>query len=255
MIVSHRHRYLFVEVPRTGCTAVARELREHYDGEPVLYKHAHLAELPEALASRVRGYIVGAGVRNPLDRTVSTYEKLRSDHKRNYTTPAKRVETGGWVATRDVDQYEFVQQPGVGFPEFFIRYHRAVARDLWAVECAAADVVLRFEALDAGFAQFLRCAGLPQHRPLPHVNPTVRQSADFRDYYTHEIRQRAVDVFGPLMQQYGYRWPGEWEVRGPLFLARLRFASGRWAALHAGTPAVCAVQQALGAVRRIRAPR
>lgn len=252
MIVSHTHRYLFVEVPRTGCTAVARELCEHYDGEPVLYKHAHLTELPETLTSRVRDYVIGAGVRNPLDRTVSRFEKLRSDHKANYTTPTKRVDAGGWVTARDVEEYEFIQRPGVGFPEFFARYHRRVARDQWAAECAAAQVVLRFEALEQGFAEFLRRAGLPQHRPLPHVNPTTRESGDYRIYYTPEVRQRAVDVFGPLMQQYGYGWPEEWGVRGPSLAARIRFARARWAALHAHASAVRVVRRGLGAARRVR---
>ena len=40
MIISHAHRYVFVEVPRTGSRAVATELREHYDGHEILRTHA-----------------------------------------------------------------------------------------------------------------------------------------------------------------------------------------------------------------------
>ena len=40
MIISHRHRFVFVELPRTGSSAVRRELRELYDGVPILHKHS-----------------------------------------------------------------------------------------------------------------------------------------------------------------------------------------------------------------------
>ena len=40
MVISHRHRYLFVELPRTGSTAIHRELIELYDGTAILQKHA-----------------------------------------------------------------------------------------------------------------------------------------------------------------------------------------------------------------------
>src|SRR2546426_260618 len=40
LIVSHKHRYVFVELPRTGSTAVRHELRELYDGTPILHKHS-----------------------------------------------------------------------------------------------------------------------------------------------------------------------------------------------------------------------
>jgi hypothetical protein len=32
MIISHQHRYVFVEMPRTGSRAVANELEAYYDG-------------------------------------------------------------------------------------------------------------------------------------------------------------------------------------------------------------------------------
>ena len=40
MIISHRHRYVFVKLPRTGSSAVRRELRELYDGVPILHKRS-----------------------------------------------------------------------------------------------------------------------------------------------------------------------------------------------------------------------
>ena len=44
MIISHRHRYLFVEVPHTGSHSIAEQLIRHYDGEPILRKHANVTQ-------------------------------------------------------------------------------------------------------------------------------------------------------------------------------------------------------------------
>ncbi len=40
MIISHKHKYLFVELPRTGSTAIYEELCQHYDGTQILFRHA-----------------------------------------------------------------------------------------------------------------------------------------------------------------------------------------------------------------------
>lgn len=36
VIIRHRHRYLFVELPHIGSTAIPRDLMSLYDGEPIL---------------------------------------------------------------------------------------------------------------------------------------------------------------------------------------------------------------------------
>jgi len=51
MIVSHRHRYLFIEIPLTGSWAIHRELREHYGGSPILHKHASYPEYRRTLSA------------------------------------------------------------------------------------------------------------------------------------------------------------------------------------------------------------
>ena len=40
MIISHKHKYVFIELPMTGSTAINNELRENYDGIYVLKKHS-----------------------------------------------------------------------------------------------------------------------------------------------------------------------------------------------------------------------
>ncbi|MBA3404443.1 MAG: hypothetical protein H0U13_07160, partial [Gemmatimonadaceae bacterium] len=67
MIISDRHRYLFVELPRTGSTAIHRELCAMYDGEPILQKHATYGDFLKIATDDQRRYFVFSTVRNPLD--------------------------------------------------------------------------------------------------------------------------------------------------------------------------------------------
>lgn len=36
MVISHKYKHLFIEVPSTASTAISAELREHYGGELIL---------------------------------------------------------------------------------------------------------------------------------------------------------------------------------------------------------------------------
>lgn len=70
VIISDRHRYLFVELPRTGSTAVHRELKARYDGTPILTKHATYRDFLKVATENQKRYFVFSSVRNPLDDAV-----------------------------------------------------------------------------------------------------------------------------------------------------------------------------------------
>ena len=87
MIISHTHKYLFVEIPLTASYAIRHELCEYYGGVPILHKHASFPDFLQIAAPHERDYFVFATVRNPLDETVSRYCKLRCDHKGTFSDP------------------------------------------------------------------------------------------------------------------------------------------------------------------------
>jgi hypothetical protein len=85
LIISHQHRYLFVELPRTGSTAIRHELRELYDGTPILHKHSTYDEFRRQASVAELQYFVFSTVRNPLDDAVSRYFKLKTDHNLRFS--------------------------------------------------------------------------------------------------------------------------------------------------------------------------
>ena len=44
MIISHKYKYLFVELPRTGTESIKNELIEYYDGHEIHSKHSRYSK-------------------------------------------------------------------------------------------------------------------------------------------------------------------------------------------------------------------
>src|SRR5918995_1035014 len=87
MIISHRHRYVCVEMPRTGSRAVADELEQFYDGHEILRKHATYSDFLRQATEDERTYFSFSSVRNPLDVAVTRYAHLRANKDDRFTQP------------------------------------------------------------------------------------------------------------------------------------------------------------------------
>ena len=206
MIMSDEHKYVFVELPWTGSTAISRELREHYGGRGVLHKHCNYREFLKYASAEQRRYYVFSGIRNPLDALVSLYVKLVTDHRRNYSR------NKDWVRRRDIRQYRWIQENKPSFAEFFLRFYHLPYENWSSLDHHRFDYVYRLENVQDDFAEILRRIGLSQVRPLPVVHPTTGKGPSWQEHYGPETRKRALFVCGPLMERWGYEFPEEWGV-------------------------------------------
>lgn len=231
MVISHVHRYVYVEVPRTGSSAVARELREHYAGEQILRKHATYRDFLRRATDDEKTYFTFSGVRNPLDVAVTRYVHLKGNAKDHFTD-AHHVRIRNSLASRlERRIYKWVQDTNADFETFLRRWY-ILPWDTWtSLDHKRMDHIIRFEHLVDDFAAAIRRIGLEPVRPLPVVNATPGKDRSFVDYYTPAARRRAAWVFGPYMAEWGYAFPAEWgRVRVPWWskvLARIaRFVRG-----------------------------
>lgn len=211
MIVSHRHRYLFVELPHTGSTAISRELRTLYGGEDILRKHFYLEDFLRHALPGEKGYFTFSGIRNPLDEAVSVYLKYKANHSAHFTDPKERVENGGWVTPSHLERFRFIHEQGADFAAYFRRFYRLPYDNWSSLSHHRMDHVLRFERLPEDFAELLRRLGIEPVRPLPVVNRT-NQKSDFLSSYTPDVRRRAQRIFGPFLKRWGYELPAEWKL-------------------------------------------
>ncbi len=236
MIISREHRYLFVQLPRTGSTAIGRELISQYGGEKILDKHSTYEDFLKIADEDHDRYFVFSCVRNPLDDAVSHYQKLATDHHNRFTDPIRRryrVGNKGSVAVAETGmnrqgerpkrrtlferaenrRFDYVRTKNADFSQFFLRYHW-LPYDNWSrLSHDDLDFVIRFENLQNDFEAALARIGLSLARPLPVANKTAAKSGDYMRYYTPDVVPRAKRVYGPYLRRWGYDLPPEWGDR------------------------------------------
>ena len=216
MIVSHEHRYVFVEVPHTGSVAISKELRENYGGEQILRKHATYRDFLRQAAPEQRDYFPFAAVRNPLDLAVSRYFRFKLKDRPALGNPDWIAKHGSVAQKLDLRVAKWIVRTDASFEEFLLRWYR-VPFDSWtSLDRSRYRSIIRFERLQADFDRTLREIGLEPVRPLPQANATPGRDRNWIQHYTPRARRRAVWVFGSYMKEWGYEFPSEWgNVRPP----------------------------------------
>jgi len=230
MIVSHKHQYLFIEVPFTGSTAISKALRNDYDGEEVQFsrdhKHSNYSEWRRVARGREKKYFVFATVRNPLDLAVTDYMRLKNDHPGQFedaaTTETNLAKHGGWITEEHLERYNFIKDTDADFPTYFLRYYKSVYHNWYLMGHPDFGYVLRYEHLNDDFQEVLRRLSIPSIGPLPVVNKTMRK-VSFHEYYTPETWERVSIVFGPFMKQWGYTFPDTWDVQQPRPMKKFQY--------------------------------
>lgn len=210
MIVSHQHRYVYVEVPRTGSTAISRELRDSYAGVPILRKHATYRDFLRQATDDERTYFVFSGIRDPLDVAVTRFTNMKSNARGHFTNPedvAVRNSLAGKIERRI---FSWIHQKDATFEEFLLQWYK-LPYDTWtSLDHKRMNKIIRFERLSDDFEDALRLIGIDPIRPLPVHNATPGRDRDYVSQYTPRAINRAVWVFGPYMQEWKYAFPKAW---------------------------------------------
>jgi hypothetical protein len=199
MIISEKHKYIFVELPHTGSTAISNELCENYDGERIMKYHSFFHELQGKVTNK-NDYFVFSGIRNPLDEVVSIYLKYKTDQITEYEIIAD-------LDRASRQRYTFAKNNS--YQDYLRRFYK-IPYDNWScLSHSQFDYVIKFENIQNDFQTALCRIGLALKRPLPIVNPT-RQKRHYLTYYPPEIYDYARYVFGPFMKRWNYLLPYEW---------------------------------------------
>ena len=207
MIISDSYKYLFVELPRTGSTAIAKELCRNYGGQSICFKHATYRNFLKVASPEQREYFVFSSIRNPLDDAVTQYFKCKTDPAGSFSGLKQDFWFRRMAFSYRIRRYDFTKKYDADFPTFFRRFYR-LPHDNWS--CLAHkqfDYVMRFEHLPDEFEQVLQKLNIEPVRRLPHVNQTQEKRKAFEEYYTPDIQRRAAYVFGPYMEKWGYAFP------------------------------------------------
>ena len=227
MIVSDKHKYVFVETPHTGSSAISKELVEKYDGKKVLYKHANYHEFLKIATQKQKKYFVFAGVRNPLEEAISLYNKFLTNHNDIFTDPSKLIKNGGWISERKVEIFRMVRK-NKDFAEFVRKYYPGIYTSNININKKDCDYILRFERLEEDFTKVLKKLKVKKKRKLPVVNKTNKKGG-FDQYYKGDLIDYAVEAYGPFMKEWGYDFPESWGKRKPSVVSELKYKAVRCA--------------------------
>ena len=231
-ILCPTHRLLFIQAPRTGCTAVEKLLLERFDGRSlpatdiidangfirVGRKHCSIRQLlaegliPPTYDKELTTLVT---VRNPYDSLVSLYVKKRETYQTLLADPASWVhKVRGFVEdiefcrTHSFEEW-LTKRYAVGRLDKLLRRGH---RSLYGRYTEGVSVVMRFERLQQDFEAVMRRVGVEGDVTIPKFNATRQRTRNYQDYYTPEARRIVEYVFQPELQQYGYTFEGAMDL-------------------------------------------
>lgn len=207
MIVSHRHRYVFVAIPKTGTHSVRQALRTHLGGDDIEqvglfverrfpwpelagvgHGHLGLAQVRPYLGEEAfSGYFKFAFVRNPFDRFVS------------YCAFMTRAGDAFERDPRAVMRHVLFRLRPLQHILFRPQHEQLVDGEGRLL----ADFVGRVERMQQDFDAACDRIGLP-HAALGRVNHS--RHGDYRGYYDQALVEGVAELYRRDLELFGYEF-------------------------------------------------
>ena len=207
MIISHKHRYIFFAIPKTGTHAVRQALREGMGDEDLeqvgLFvkkrfpfkefadiQHGHIStqQIRPVLGDEVfEGYTKFAFVRNPFDRFVSYCAFMTRGTDVFQTQPLRYMK---WVVREQKPVDHLLYRP----------QHTMVTDAQGRLEL---DIVGRNETMQASYDAICTRLGMPSAE-LDRVNAS--QHRPWQEYYDPELVGLVSDLYARDLDLFDYRF-------------------------------------------------
>jgi hypothetical protein len=230
MIISHRHKFIFLKTEKTAGTAIEAALSELCAPEDVITPFREESE-GDRKGRSPQNYRID----HPLKPQRSLWRRLLRRPERYYHPsvgyyehmPAWRVRAYvGEETWRDYFKFAFVRNPWdrqisqylyktkskahrPSLERFMARKKRAyvTSYEIYTIDGeVAVDFVGRYESLDADLQAALERAGVKQRLEIPRSNVTRGRNPElgYRDYYTPYTRDLVTDWYASEIALRGY---------------------------------------------------
>ena len=204
MLISHKHKFITIDIPKTGTTSVNCSLipllgnddifsfppKQQYNLKCIansisdLHRHSRYAEVitrfPEC-----NQYFTFCFFRNPWERIISFYEWLNGDKTRK----------------------GFIRYKGLSLKDLIISETTAlkpqvnwIKNNLNSFGCIS---VFKYENLQQDFNIVCDKIGIPQQQ-LPHKNKSIHKH--YTEYYDDETRQIVAERYAKDIEMFNYKF-------------------------------------------------
>ena len=214
---------LFIGLPFSASSAISKELSLQYSAKRILRKHSLHYEFKKNAVKKECDYFVFAVLRNPMDIVVTIYEKMRVNAKGNFNNPKLFIENGGHITRKQRMHFKFIHENEATFQQYFCKFFTKPYDNLASLTIQHCDYVIRYENIAKDYLTALKKAGIHNPRPLPVFNKTLGKSLKIIDYYTDDVKERAISVFSPFFEKYNYSFPENWGFTKSSLKARMQF--------------------------------
>ncbi len=191
-MIFHSHRCIYIHVPKTGGTSIARSFgmsMDHLDCRMMNHAHDDMSSLPD--------YFRFATVRNPFDRFVSGWKYCGFTKRRSLmdvltNLPARQ----SIIDTTNTESEDFAY------------HHITVTQKARLFDLSgklAANFLVRYEDLQFDFNRVCDIIGKPRC-VLPQENTT--QHSSYQQYFdsNREARELAEKYFQGDLESFGYHY-------------------------------------------------
>jgi len=223
MIISNKYKFLFIGLPFSASSAISKELYLNYEGEPFLRKHSLYYEFEKLATEAELKYFVFAVLRNPMEIVVTVYEKMKANSKGNFTNPELFSENGGHITKHQRKRFNYIKDNNSSFQQYFKEFYHKPYDNLSSLTIDNCDFIIRYENISEDYLSALKMSGVSNPKPLPVANKTAGKKNDILAYYTSDIKEISISVFGPFLHKYNYSFPEEWGEIKVSFKSKLEF--------------------------------
>lgn len=185
IVVSEKHRFIYMKPCRTGGTSILRQTLEQSPLDTFHFKdhrNRFIRWIHAITDAQLAEYRIFSIVRNPWDRAVSIASYFK-------------VPLASFIRNHDrlTGCSTLMRQHSMPCTQY--THHDSVQ---------FADWIGRFENLESDFSKICRELGFAPPSPFPHANRSHRTR--YQDYYDAKLRQELTTIYRDDIERFDYRF-------------------------------------------------
>ncbi len=186
-MISYRHKFVFIHIPKTGGTSIAKILFGYCDH---IIKHQFAQDIITE-SGQYNDYFKFAIVRNPWAREVSRYHYQRKTPSHEFYKEANKLSFKKWLKKRHKDKT-------------FMDFYGAPMLD-WISDDPGniiIDFIARLETINKDWPMI--CSKLKIDSQLPVLN--ISEHKHYTVYYDDETREMIARAYEKDIKYFGYKY-------------------------------------------------